>query len=135
MKKAYYFLFYKIYSFFKFISDDGWSAWKSLIIVGGLNVFLILSVDIYFKIIFRKGFILELPKTAFIIIFAAISIIHYYYFLHDNSWEDYEKEYEKYSKKTRIIGTWAVFIFIIAVIVNLIFAFYQMSLVNWNKYH
>ena len=134
MKKIYYLLFYKLYRFWKAISDDGWSDWKALIVIEGINVFIILSIDIFIKVLFKFGFILELPKLTFIILFAIISVLHYYAFLHDDRWREYEEEFESYSSfKNKIINL-SVLGFILIVVGVLIFAFYQMSLIDWSKY-
>jgi hypothetical protein len=116
------------------VSEDSWSDWKALLIVEGINVFIVLTIDIFIKVLFKSSFILELPKLAFVLLFATISFLHYYIFLHNDRWKEYEEEFKSYSRKKNRIINLSVFVFILLVLGSLIFAFYQMSLIEWSKY-
>ncbi len=135
MKKITFLLFYKLNHFFRWVSEDGWSDWKALLVIQVLFAFLILSVDIYIKVLFKgSSLIMDLPKAYFIILFVAYSLLNYYYFLHEDRWKMYQNEFENYPKnKSRLISL-LVLSFIILVLFSLIGAFYQMSLVDWSKY-
>jgi hypothetical protein len=134
MKKLYYLLFYKLYRFGKTVSDDNWSDWKALLIVEVLNGFILSTIDISIQILFNKSFILDLPKPTFIILFAAFSLLHYYFFLHNNNWKQYIEEFKGYSSGKNNTINFLVFLFILMVLCSLIFAFYQMSLIDWSRY-
>ena len=130
MKKLYYLLFYKLYRFWKTVSDDNWSDWKALLIVEVLNGFILSTIDISIQILFNKSFILDLPKPTFIILFAAFSLLHYYFFLHNEYWKEYIEEFKSYSSRKNNTIIFLVLLFILMVLGSLIFAFYQMSLID-----
>ncbi len=132
MKKAYYLLFYKLYSFFKSISDDGFADWKALIIVSGSQVILIIELLVWWALL-TKSFA-DFSKYWLIIPVFSITILNYYIFLEKDRWKAYAKEFKQYPKrKSKVIG-WLVFVFLLSILSSLIFAFYQMSLIDWSKY-
>jgi hypothetical protein len=134
MEKLYHLIFFKTYNFFKAISDDGWSDWKALVFVSGANILIVLSIDIYIKVFFKKGFILELPYLIFVLLFGVISAINYAFFMYSHRWRKYEDEFLKYSKRKSSAYGWLTLFFYICVLGNIIFAFYQMSLIDWSLY-
>ena len=135
MKKAYYLLFYKIYSFFKSISDDGWADWKSYVIIGGSQGLLIVEFYVWCDIIFKNRNIeFSNPYKVVIPLAIFIAVINYYIFLQDDKWREYEEEFKNYTKKKSSIVGWLSFLFLIGVLSSLVFAFYQMSLIDWSKY-
>jgi heme/copper-type cytochrome/quinol oxidase subunit 4 len=132
MKKIYYLIFYKLYCFWKAVSDDNWSDWKALIIMGKAQIILLLECYIWWTVITKKGF--DFPNYWLIIPVFSIVIVNYYLLLNNGRWKEYEEEFKQYPKtKSRIAG-WLVFLFLLGVLVSLILAFYQMSLINWSKY-
>lgn len=134
MMKSYQFLFYKLYYFFKSISNDGWGKWKALLIVSGSNCLILLGAEIWLEVVFKKSFIFNLPTFFLFIICVGLSTVNYFIFLHNNKWREYEKEFINYSKKkSRILG-WFVLIFLLGVLLNIFFAFYGMSLIDWSQY-
>lgn len=132
LKKALYLLFYKIYHFWESVSDDNWSDWKTLVVIGKIQILLLTEFYVWWTIITKKD--VDFSKYWLIIPVFTIAILNYYYFLHNNQWKDYEQEFRQYSKvRSKFLG-WLVFLFLIGVLGSLIFAFYQMSLIDWSKY-
>lgn len=133
MKKIYYLLFYKIYKFFKSISDDGWADWKAFVIIGAAEMILCVELLVWWTIVTKTGvkiskYWLAVPTGLF------ISVFNYYLFLHHDSWKTYEEEFKSYSRTKSIILGWIIFLILSTIIVSLIFAFYQMSLIDWSRY-
>lgn len=134
MKRAYYFIFYKIYSFFKSISDDGWADWKAFVIIGSSQMLLFIELLIWYTIIFRTSININKPKYIVIPITIFLAIANYYILLHKERWREYENEFKTHSKTKSLLAGWVVFLVLACVLGSLIFAFYQMSLIDWKKY-
>jgi hypothetical protein len=49
-------------------------------------------------------------------------------------WKDYIKEFDQLPKRKNKIGGWVVFGVLMLIIANMVFAFYQMSLIDWSQY-
>ncbi len=54
IKKAYYYLYYKLYNFAVSISDDAINEWKPLVTILVLQVLLIGEVFIWYSIVTKK---------------------------------------------------------------------------------
>lgn len=132
MKKVYYLLFYKLSNFFKAISDDNWEKPKAFIVVDTICALLIVEFLVWWTLIFKSN--VNFSKLWFIIPTLIIVTLNYNFLMSRNNWDNYEAEFKSYStRKNRIINL-SVLMFILLVIGSLIFAFYQMSLIDWSKY-
>jgi len=135
MKKYYYLLFYEIYKFFKSTSDHGWSAWKAFVIISCAQALLIVEIDVWCDIIFREKNIQFLNTYIIVIPLSIIlAVVNYYPLLYNEHWRQYEDEFNSYSKQKRSLIGLFVFLFLTVIVMGLIFAFYQMSLIDWSKY-
>ncbi|MFN0293021.1 hypothetical protein [Pedobacter helvus] len=135
MIKAYYYLFYRIYRFWENVSDPKfWSDWKAGIVIIVLELFLLASIFIYYKIFFNRYVHLSESNRDIIIPLLLVVIPNYFAFVHTDRWKDYVKEFDALPKKDNKIGGWIVFGFILLVIANLIFSIYLMSKVDWSQY-
>ena len=133
IKKIYSYIFYKLYKFSEAAPSKWWSDWKALIALEALEVWLIISIFIYYDVITKK----ELPddKTIVLVgvfIIIILSLIKYFVFYHKDQWKIYVKEYDKLSKRQNKIGSALVIILIILILCNLIFSFFLMSQINWE---
>lgn len=129
MKKAYYLLFYKLYSFFKSISDDGFAEWKALLITNVLQAIIIIEFYTWCDIIFRSdNFEIPYPRTIIVFFGFILTGCNYYLLMHNDKWKVYQIEFKKHSIKQNKINNLLIFLFIILVLGSMIFAFYQMSL-------
>ena len=52
--------------FFKSISNDGWSEWKSLVVIGSAQVFVLIELIIWWTIITKSK--VDIPKYYFIVL-------------------------------------------------------------------
>ena len=62
MRKTYYLLFYKLYRFFKAISNDSWSDWKAGIVIQATQIFFILIILFQIIIYSKKQIYYQIVK-------------------------------------------------------------------------
>ncbi len=132
IKKAYYYLFYRLYKVTKRGAIKSLSKFYAGIAIAALEFWLALSVYIYYTIFINRY--AKLPKNSVIVMSLILLLIDYLAFIHNDKWKDYMAEFDNWPKKKNIRGgiiAWGIIIFIIA---NLIFSFYLMSLINWKLY-
>ena len=132
MKKLYYLLFYKLYRFWKTVSDDNWSDWKSSLVISCIEMLLIIELIIWWTI--ATKIIIEVPKVLLAVIAILITIVNNNIFFSNDRWRNYEIKFKSYSKQKSKLSGWLVFLFLIGVLGSFIFAFYQMSLIDWSRY-
>lgn len=137
-KKFYHYTFYKLFNFYEktpFWGAKWLSDWKALFSMMVLEIWLLLSSLIYYKVYTKRDFIAENLMVPVLIIAAIIfSLVKYFVFEYQNKWKDYIREFNKYSKKKNRIGGIIVWAIILLIIANLIFAFYLMSQIDWKQY-
>jgi uncharacterized protein YacL len=127
LKKIYYYVYYRIFCFGKSLSDDALNDWKPLIIICLLQLFLIISIDLWLKILFGRSYILEKSNLQLWMICVGLVLINFYFLLWQNKWKSRTKEFIKHSRKKHLIGTVAVVALIIGVILLLFYSFYRFS--------
>jgi hypothetical protein len=135
MKKAYYLLFYKLYRFFKTISEDGFADWKAGLIIQTLQYFILFIIIGQIELISKNDVIPTGDPTIWAVpLGIALAIFNYYVFLHYKGWKAYENEFKMYSKqKSRVINFFTFFV-IFGILSILIFTYYEYSQVDWSKY-
>lgn len=134
IKKAYYYLFYKLYKHYEDSSEPWWSDWKACVSIGALEIWLLLSIGAYYAILTKTAIELSVTMPIVYIPLLIVFILNYFSFIHNDSWKEYNKEFDKLPKKENILGGWIVLGIIIIVILNLIFSFYLMSQIDWEQY-
>jgi hypothetical protein len=133
LKKSYYYLFYKLYRFLEAAPSKWQSDWNAELLVDVFVFFLFVSIGIYYNVFVDRYFDFG-SKGSFVLFFILISVPNYFIFHHTDRWKRIVKEFDRLPKRKNIIGGWIVFILILLIIGNLIFAFYQMSKIDWAKY-
>ena len=134
IKKAYYYLYYKLYNFAVSISDDAINEWKPLVTILILQVLLIAEIFIWYSIATKKILIITNPLTSFLPIVAAIGIANYIFFLHGDKWKNYIAEFKQYDKRKKSAGGIVVFLVIALILVSVIFSFHRLSQIDWLQY-
>lgn len=134
MKRAYYYLFYRLYKWYEKGPSVWLSDWKAVISIGVLQVFLILSMYCYYAVYSKQILDLSIKNPIVFIPFAIIFIFNYFTFEHTDIWKEYVAEFDQLPKKKNRIGSWIVFGVVLFVIANLIFSFYLMSQIDWSLY-
>ncbi len=132
MKKAYYYLFYKLY---KWIGEDNWwTEWKASLSISVLVFYSVFSLLVYYTIFIDRYFQLGDNKLVVFFFILSIPVPNYFIFNHSDQWKDIVNEFDKLPKRKNKIGGWIVFGVVLLIIANLFFAFYQMSLIDWTSY-
>lgn len=125
--KVLYYLFYKINVFFKSISNDGWSEWKSLVVIGSAQFFVLIELIIWWTIITKSK--VDISKYYLIVFGLLITSINYYVFKYNNDKNKYNDLFKNYSKRRNITGGWLVFFLLLCILGSLVYSFYRLSIV------
>lgn len=140
LKKAYQYLFYKLYKFYDtdssmWWSSNWWTDWKASFSLLVLEVWLLISFVVYYEVITKRELLPEniLDKVAIAVVII-LAIVKYFAFEHRDRWKDYVTEFNQWSKKKNRIGTLVVWLIVLFILGNLIFAFYLMSQIDWQQY-
>lgn len=134
LKKAYYYLYYKLYRFAVSISDDAINEWKPLITILVLEILLIAEIFIWHSIATKKIFVVNNPLFSFLPTVAIIGTANYLFFLHRDKWKGYITEFKQYDKKNKYIGGMIVSTVIALIVASVIIAFYELSKIDWKQY-
>lgn len=135
LKRSYYYFFYKLYIFFENAPSRWLSDWKATFSLFVLEIWILLSVMVYYKVFTKKDLIpdsrLVLVSFSVIII---LSLIKYFAFEHRDRWKEYVEEFSKWPTKKNKTGALIVWLIVLLIIANLIFSFYLMSQIDWKQY-
>lgn len=137
IRKMYYYFYYKLYKLFQVDERDWWSEWKASLTLDVLIFCFLLSLISYYNIFINRYFTLDVPNLKVklgIFYFLIIALPNYFIFHHKDQWKDIVNEYEQLPKKKNKQGDWIVYIIVLLIIANLIFAFYLMSQIDWQQY-
>lgn len=129
IKKAYYYLFYKLYRHFQNAPSVWWSEWKATLALDVLVLLIPLSGLVYYMTFVDRHLDLSVKYLglfvgAFVTLFVVLP--NYFIFNHKDQWRDIVNEFDQFPKKKNRIGGWIVWIIIFALIANLIFSYYLL---------
>ncbi|SHG85525.1 hypothetical protein [Chryseobacterium vrystaatense] len=128
IKKLYYYLFYKLYKFWDYISvPKFWSNYKASLSIVILEIFIIISCTNYYNILYNSNSGI-LSNSGWITIVMLLVVVDYYVFHSKDQWNHIIIEFdESCSGKNKIysILAWGL---ILLVISNMIFSFYCLNL-------
>ena len=127
IKKAYHYLFYKLYKFSEAAPSRWLSDWKAELALDMLWLFLCLSVFVYYTVFTKQVVNFGDGKFVSILLIIFISLPNYFLFHHKNQWKKIVQKFDKLPKRANRIGGGLVLSFVLFVITNLIFSFYLMS--------
>jgi len=135
IKKAYQYLFYKLYiSLEAYSSPRFWSEWKAASLLVLIIYSIFYSLILYYEIFIDRNS--SYGNNFYLIIGFAIfiSVINYYIFLSRDRWKQIVDDYNKLPKIKNRIGTFLCLLFFLGCIANFIYAFYLFSQVDWSLY-
>lgn len=132
LRKAYYYLYYKLYKFAVSISDDAINEWKPLITILVLEVLFIAQVLVWYSIITKNVLVVNNPLMTFFPPVATIGVANYLYFLHGDKWKRYVDEFKDFDKRKRLLGSGVIISVIVFIVLSLIVGFYQLSKIDWT---
>lgn len=133
IKYYYEYLFYKFYRFYETGISVWWSEWKASYTIDMIVFAIAFIFAIYYNIFIDRYFHIDQSIIiACYVIFIAIP--NYYIFHHKNKWRSIVKKFDCLPERTNSIGSWIVFAFVLLVGFNFVFAFYNLSQIDWSKY-
>ncbi|MDQ1856096.1 hypothetical protein [Chryseobacterium sp. WLY505] len=119
IKKAYYYIFYKIYKSIIYTSDkvggEFWSDFKAGIALLALELWFFGTILNYYAIITHTKFSTNTIFIILLIPLVFLSILHYFAFIHTDIWKEYSKQFDKLSEEKNKKGT--IIVCIIAVFI------------------
>lgn len=119
IKQGYYYLFYKLYKFWDYISvPKFWSDVKASLSIDLLVLFTIASI--FFYLSFEN-------KTLFLTCLILMLFISNYFLLKDVVWKDYSDYFDKLPKSKNRNATIIVWSIIVLIIINFIYSIYWMD--------
>lgn len=127
LHKAYHYIYYKLYHFGIYISDDALNEYKPVITIGVLEIVLVIESIVWYTVITGNSVRILNPYLVFTPIALTIAIFNYYFFLNKKSWKKYVNEFKELDKKNKYIGSFLVFLIIFTVISSLIISFYFLA--------
>lgn len=128
IKKAYYYLFYKIYKSLdtttnvKFLID-----WKTEFVIDILGIIIGFSLLNFYTVFSGNSFDLSENKILLIVYLVLIAIPNYLIFHHKNQWKNIIREFDKLPNRKNKKGGFIVWSFILLIIANFIFSFYLLA--------
>lgn len=130
--KLYYYLFYKLYNFWEFISiPKFWSNGKAGISIMAIEMWFLLAIINYYTIFIDQSF--RVNNIIVYIILGVIIVFNTVIFVFYNQWEKYFEEFDQMSKKKNILYGIITWIVIISIILNIVYSFIlvnQLKLFN-----
>lgn len=115
MKRAYYYLFYKLYKFWEYVSFPKiWSDFKAGVSMGALEMWLVAGLINYYRIYIDHE--MTFSKNLYIGMVVFVIGLNYFSFVHTDKWKEYNAEFEQLPRKKNIIGGIIVWIIIISII-------------------
>ena len=123
IKKAYYYLFYKLYKFSEAAPSRWLSDWKAEFVIDILMLSLFSSLIPYYRV-FRNPDSRVGDGNLLFYILLIISVTNYFIFHNKNQWKEIVNEFDKSPIKKNKIGGWVVFGVILLFVANFIFSFY-----------
>ncbi|MEC5173870.1 hypothetical protein [Chryseobacterium nepalense] len=119
IKKAYYYIFYKIYKSIIYTSEmvggEFWTDFKAGIVLLALELLFLGSFLNYYSIIINKRLDISIASSIILIPLIILLIIHYFCFIQTDIWKEYNKEFDTLSEKENQKGTivvWMIAVFI-----------------------
>jgi len=128
----YYYFYFKIYCFAKNISDDFLNDWKPLIIISVLECMTLEQAYVWYTVVTKKG--VEISNFWLFLIALSIVSFNYFTFLHKEKWKAYNRKFNALSKTRRFWSGAVILLIMLAIVGDLVYAFYRMSLIDWKKY-
>ena len=130
MKRAYHYLFYKLYKFSEAAPSRWMSDWKAELAIDVLELFLVFTVFDFYTIYTKKIVNLENTGLCALLYISIIALPNYFIFHHKDQWKHYVQEFDKWPKSKNRIGTLIVWSIIILIITTFFISLYLVEPIN-----
>jgi len=131
IKKCYFYLFYKLYVWYESSTLKWWSDGKAALSISILEIMLLITSEGMLSVLFRRNLFAYVSATITIAVIIIVS--NHFIFIHNDSWKPYVEKFNKLPKKRNLIGGIIVWTIVMLVFAALIFMYYLLSQVGWNK--
>jgi len=135
MKRAYYYIFYKLYRYYEKGPSVWMSDWKAVLTLDILASSVFLSLFNYYAIYLNRNFRFDDNRGIIILtLFLTTFLPNHFIFQYKDRWKKILQGFQFIDKmKNRILGL-VVIVMIILIFANLSFSYYLMSKVDWSQY-
>ncbi|MGI9582453.1 hypothetical protein ACR1PO_14650 [Chryseobacterium sp. RRHN12] len=131
IKKAYYYLFYKVYKSIQYTSEmvggAFWTDFKAGLVILTLELWIVGSFLNYYSIINDKKLNIDTISPILLTSLVVFSIINYFSFIRTDIWKTYNKEFDKLSEKENQKGTTIVWVITICITTNFFLSVYLLQ--------
>ncbi|MGG5211121.1 hypothetical protein ACQWU4_19565 [Chryseobacterium sp. MIQD13] len=131
IKRAYYYIFYKIYKSIIYTSEmvggEFWSDFKAGIVLLTLELWTIGSFLNYYSIINNKKLNIDVIGPILLISLILFCVLNYFAFVRTDIWKEYNEEFDKLSEEKNKKGTTIVWIIVISIAVNFFGSVYLLQ--------
>lgn len=135
-KYLYYYFFYKLCKLYENSFYTTLADFRALISVITLKICFLFSIINYAEVFTKKNIINSNPyHITNIIIFALFILMDIYMLVVKSEWKLYFKEFDKLPNIKNRNGCIAVAVIILFIFMNLIYSFYLMSQIDWQRYN
>ncbi|NGF77078.1 hypothetical protein G5B10_14410 [Fluviicola sp. SGL-29] len=124
VKKAYYYLFYQLYKWYEKGPSVWWSEWKASLTLIVLEIWLISSLLLYYKVFLAPNADIVGSQLTWGILVLLLALIDYFIFHYNDQWKEIVLEFDELPKNKSKKGGWLVFGFVSLIALNFIFSFY-----------
>lgn len=130
VKRAYYYVFYKLYRSIIYTSErvggEFLSDFKAVLAIGALEIWVLVSIFSYYSLISNISLNIDISSPIVIIPLILIFLLNYFSFIHTDVWKEYNKEFDVLPKEKNKKYGMVVWSIIILIICNTIFSYYLL---------
>ena len=131
IKKAYYYIFYKIYKSIIYTSEmvggEFWTDFKTGIALLALELLFLGSFLNYYSIIINERLDISITSPIILIPLIILFVINYFSFIHTDIWKEYNKQFDKLPEEKNRKGTIVVWIIAIFILINFFGSAYYLQ--------
>ncbi|MDQ1856097.1 MULTISPECIES: hypothetical protein [unclassified Chryseobacterium] len=131
IKKAYYYIFYKIYKSIIYTSEmvggEFWTDFKAGIALLALELLFLGSFLNYYSIIINEKLDISITSPIILIPLIILFVINYFSFIHTDMWKEYNKQFDKLPEEKNRKGTIVVWIIAIFILINFFGSAYYLQ--------
>ena len=122
IKRAYYYLFYKIYKSIEYTSEllggAFWTDVKASLVIGTLEIWFLATGLIYYSIINNVKLNITITNPIVLIPLIVLMILNYFAFIHTDVWKKYNAKFDKLPKHINKKGGVIVWVIIAFITIN-----------------
>ena len=128
LRRAYDYLFYKLYRSFEAAPSKWLSDWKALFVLMVIEIWIFLAALNYFSVLFPSVVLSDqfLVTTALFLVLV-LALIKYFGFEHNGRWKTVVRRCDKLPPGQNRRGSYVLWSVILLVLINLVFSFFLLS--------